>query len=158
MQYNIPIASYFYIIKKAGFFLNLCTMSTCKFVSTLVLLLSAFTACRAQQAGNVPKEIMAKIDPTSKTEPIPGYIYGKFIENLENEDVGNLVDDCLWSEMLDDRKFFYPADLKEKLIPINTREKINQWKPLNNPDAVIMDSINPYIGVHSPKIKIRTNV
>lgn len=94
--------------------------------------------------------LLVKIDATKKTPPISDKLYGMFIENLGNDDVGNLVDDCLWSELLDDRKFFYPVDNDAVLVPKNRKEKINQWTPIGN--AVEMDAKDPYVGKHSPKI------
>lgn len=123
---------------------------------TIILLAITFIGCN-NKANEDSKEIVAKINIKSEKEPISKYLYGQFIENLGNEDVGNLIDDCLWAEMLDDRKFFYPVDLKEELIPINKKQKINQWKPIYNADVVFMDSLNPYVGIHSPKITITSH-
>lgn len=126
-------------------------MPNLKHILILVFGLIAFNGCYAQKAAIEPKPIVAQIKLDSTREPITKYLYGQFIENLGNKDVGNLVDDALWAEMLDDRKFFYPVDLEEKLNPVNTRATINQWKPFNL-NAVVMDSIHPYVGVSSPKI------
>lgn len=115
----------------------------------ILLLVFNFTSCKNIKAS---QEITAKINIEAKGEPISKYIYGMFIENLGNDDVGNLVDDCLWAELLDDRKFFYPVDDKDELIPINKKEKINQWKPVGNLASVVMDSLDSYVGAHSPKI------
>lgn len=96
--------------------------------------------------------LFATINVDETKEPTSKYLFGMFMENLGNDDVGNLVDDCLWAELLDDRKFFYPVDTIEVLTPINRKEKINQWKPLGNSKSVTMDSSNTYVGVHSPKV------
>ncbi|MFV7233970.1 hypothetical protein [Flavobacterium sp. ZB4R12] len=132
-------------------------MSNLKHILILVLGLIAFNGCNAQKKAIKPKQIVAKIKLDSTREPITKYLYGQFIENLGNKDVGNLVDDGLWAEMLDDRKFFYPVDLNEKLNPVNTRATINQWKPTNQ-TAVVMDSIHPYVGVSSPKISTNNEI
>lgn len=79
-----------------------------------------------------------------------------FLENLGNEDVGNIVDDGLWAELLDDRKFFYAVDDKDELIPINRKEKINQWKPVGYSKDILMDSLDSYVGKHSPKIMLNS--
>lgn len=71
------------------------------------------------------------------------------MENLGNEDVGNLSDDCLWSELIDDRKFFYPIDNSEILVPKNRKEAINRWRPIGK---VEMDASDAFVGKHSPKI------
>ena len=132
-------------------------MSNLKHISLLVIGLMAFNWCNAQKRIYEPKSIVAKIKLDSTREPITKYLYGQFIENLGNKDVGNLVDDCLWAEMLDDRKFFYPVDSNDKLSPINTRDNFNQWKPLS-PNTVVMDSLHRYVGASSPKISTNNEV
>ncbi|RZJ68669.1 MAG: alpha-N-arabinofuranosidase [Flavobacterium sp.] len=94
-------------------------------------------------------QLSVKIDASKKGEPIADELYGMFMENLGNDDVGNLVDDCLWSELLDDRKFFYAIDDDEVLVPKNRKQKINQWTPIGK---VEMDKTDAYVGNHSPKI------
>ncbi len=129
-----------------------------KKIAFFIFGLVAFSSGYAQKTIFLPKQIIAKINLDSLKEPITKYHFGQFIENLGNKDVGNLVDDCLWSEMLDDRKFFYPIEISNKeLKPINTRDKFNQWKPLN-PNSVLMDSINQYVGVASPKINTSNDI
>ena len=44
------------------------------------------------------------IDTTKTREPISKYIYGQFIEHF-----GRCIYGGMWSEMLEDRKFFYPV-------------------------------------------------
>ena len=44
------------------------------------------------------------VDTTQTSAPISKYIYGQFIEHL-----GRCIYGGLWSEMLEDRKFFYPV-------------------------------------------------
>lgn len=119
----------------------------------ILLLLAVLTGwlpsvCHAQG-------ISAKIDVTKTRTPITKYHFGQFIENLGNVDVGNLVDDGLWAEILDDRKFFYPVDTITALKPINKRDRVRQWVPLSAADVVRMDSVTPYVGKHSPKITTR---
>lgn len=126
-------------------------MINLKLILIFVLSSITFNFCNAQKTANEQKPIVAEINLDITREPITKYLYGQFIENLGNKDVGNLVDDCLWAEMLDDRKFFYPVDLKNKLSPINTRDNFNKWIPFNQ-NTVVMDSINRYVGAHSPKI------
>ncbi|MGH8287430.1 MAG: hypothetical protein ACREV7_00165 [Steroidobacteraceae bacterium] len=50
-----------------------------------------------------PRPIVARIDTVRAGAPISPYEYGMFIEHI-----GGLVFRSLWSEMLDDRKFYYP--------------------------------------------------
>ncbi len=115
-------------------------------------------SCKQEKKGKAPDELKATIDIQSRAEPISPKIYGMFMEQLGNVDVGDLVDDGLWSELLDDRKFFYPIDLVDQQIPPNKRDTTNQWRPINDPRAVVMDSIKPYAGIRSPKIRTSTKV
>lgn len=131
-------------------------MQNLKYIVFLGGTLSILVGCVNKQSEDVQK-IIARIDINAKREPISKYMYGMFIEPLGNVDVGDLVDDGLWAEMLDDRKFFYPVDLNEELIPINKRDSMNQWTPVHDPKAVVMDSINSYVGIHTPKILANKN-
>lgn len=85
----------------------------------------------------------------SKTyDPINKFVYGQFIENL-----GNWFEGGLWSEMIGDRKFFYPINNSKKLIPRNTRSHIlGRWRPLGPQKFVTMDSTYAFVGKYSPKI------
>lgn len=111
----------------------------------------------AQQLPAV-KKLVANIDISLKKEPISDKLFGMFMENLGNEDVGNITDDCLWAELLDDRKFFYPVDNAVELVPKNRKEAINQWIPVGDPSHVIMDANDVYVGKHSPKILTSVSV
>lgn len=120
----------------------------------LILVVGLLTAggCSKKEVDTKKDQNIAKIYTESKGEPISKYIYGMFIEPLGNVDVGDLIDDGLWAELLDDRKFFYPVDRNDTLVPVNKRNNINQWIPVNDPSMVVMDSVHRYVGVHSPKI------
>lgn len=106
--------------------------------------------CQEKKPNTIKKDLKVLIDISKTSDSISRYLYGMFMENLGNDDVGNLVDDALWAELLDDRKFFYPVN-NDTLNPINRKEKINRWRPIGN---VVMDSTNSYVGIHSPKINI----
>lgn len=109
-------------------------------------------ADKKQSANTSIPPIVANINIQQQKPEITKYHFGQFIENLGNVDVGDLVDDGLWAEMIDDRKFFYPVDTIKSLSPVNKRDHMNQWMPLGKIDAIKMDSINPYVGKHSPKV------
>jgi alpha-L-arabinofuranosidase len=60
----------------------------------------------ATSAGAAPPPDVAVAVDAAKTRPaISKYVYGQFIEHL-----GRCIYGGLWSEMLQDRKFFYPVD------------------------------------------------
>jgi alpha-N-arabinofuranosidase len=46
--------------------------------------------------------ISAVVDSKSTRPPLSKLLYGGFLEHI-----GNLINHSLWSEMLDDRKFYY---------------------------------------------------
>ncbi|HKJ44429.1 MAG TPA: hypothetical protein VJ991_01265 [Balneolales bacterium] len=86
-------------------------------------------------------------------DPINRFVYGQFIENLSNWFEGGL-----WSEMLGDRKFFYPVNNSPKLYPRNSRSGIlGRWRPLGPEQFVTMDSTNAFVGKYSPKIITNNN-
>ena len=118
--------------------------------SPVGLLMSLFFVLTGSLAN--AQGVVANIDVRQTGTPITNYHFGQFIENLGNADVGNLVDDGLWAELLDDRKFFYPVDTITQLTPVNKRDRVRQWVPLGTPATVIMDSSGPYAGVHSPRV------
>ncbi len=128
----------------------------------LVLCLLATQAAVSAQAADVdarytgeertpqpaPAQLKAEIDGSRTGQPITKYIYGQFIEHL-----GNCIDHGLWSEMLDDRKFFYPVDSSERLDPVN-RRRMRRWRPVGPDEFVVMDREHSYVGEHTPVIKL----
>ena len=103
-------------------------------------------------AAPLPETIVATIDTTQVGQPISKYEYGMFIEHL-----GPLIYRSLWSEMLDDRKFYYPISSQEPdaaHAPSARRFQPRQWRPVG-PDAfVVMDKDQPFVGEHSPGIEL----
>jgi len=117
----------------------------CAFVLAAVAVLGV----AAQTAPAPVTQVAMTVDVSRTSEPIHRHVYGHFSELLDN-----WFEKGLWAEMLSDRKFFYPVDSSEKLQPENTRRRFNRWRPVG-PDAfVVMDRRNPYVGEHSPLIKL----
>ena len=110
-------------------------------------------SCSEKQKLPAPAGLKAVIEVQAKKDEISPKMYGMFMEQLGNVDVGDLVDDALWAELLDDRKFFYPVDLNELQSPPNKRDTTNQWIPVGDSKNVMMDSLTPYVGVHSPRVQ-----
>ena len=118
------------------------------------------------------------IDTTRTGEPISPYIYGQFIEHL-----GRCVYGGIWSEMLEDRKFYYPVTGD---APAWSMFKPGQdaaegeghpyellvrspWMIIGDKGAVTMmagnstrawpeesrsPAMNSYVGVHTPRIQL----
>lgn len=92
--------------------------------------------------------LQVEIDGGKTGQPITKYVYGQFIEHL-----GNCIDHGLWSEMVDDRKFFYPVDSSERLSPVN-RRRMARWRPVGPDRFVVMDREHSYVGEQTPLIKL----
>ena len=61
------------------------------------LTLSTFSLAQTQSVN-------ASTDASKTDAPISKYIYGQFLEHN-----GGIINNNTWAEMLDDRKFYYPA-------------------------------------------------
>ena len=102
-----------------------------------------------------PSPLVATVDATQVKEPISKYMYGMFIEHI-----GNLINHSLWSEMLDDRKFYFPIDSKPEAQPagaanaIRQRMQYKKWRPVGPSESITMDSTHAFVGEHSPEIKL----
>ena len=73
--------------------------STC----SILLVLAALAA--GAQTAPPGQPVTATVDASKPGPPISPYVYGQFLEHI-----GNLIYSSLWSEMLDDRKFYYPVE------------------------------------------------
>src|ERR1700733_159828 len=72
---------------------------TCSRVAFFIFSLCIFTFIGNAQTQTVS----ATIDASKTTAPISKYVYGQFIEHI-----GGIINNGIWAEMLDDRKFYYP--------------------------------------------------
>ena len=128
-----------------------------KICCSLLLALIALAAGAQTPALNQP--VTATVD-ASKTGPlISPYVYGQFLEHI-----GSLIYSSLWSEMLDDRKFYYPVVSKPAgdtssgqgdFVPGRRRGVgPGRWNPIGPADSVVMDTNHPFVGDHSPLIKL----
>jgi alpha-L-arabinofuranosidase len=114
----------------------------------------ALTVCAAGQTGaTLPKRIDVAIDAAKAGAPISPYLYGQFIEHI-----GDLINRSLWAEMLDDRKFYNDVSSKP---PVQSAgggggrgRAPNSWRPLGPDESVVMDRRTPYVGVHTPLIRL----
>jgi len=109
----------------------------------------------AQQAGQQPAApLVVTIDARQTVRPTSKYEFGMFIEHI-----GPLVYRSLWSEMLDDRKFYFPITPAQPEAQ-NQRPggfpgmQLRKWRPVGSADAVTMDKDQPFVGAHSPRIAL----
>jgi alpha-N-arabinofuranosidase len=111
----------------------------------------AYAQAAAQTSS---KTIVANIDTTRVSEPVSKYEYGMFIEHI-----GSLIYRSLWSEMLDDRKFYFPITSKEP-SPAPDRGggfrgmQLRKWHPVGPDEVVVMDKDQPFVGDQSPRIHL----
>ncbi len=122
----------------------------------IFLLLAAVTAMAQTPPSGQP--VNATVD-ASKTGPaLSPYVYGQFVEHA-----GGLVYNGLWSEMLDDRKFFYPVGPAPAKAPdsgrgpgafFGKRVGPGRWNPIGPPDSVVMDTQSPFVGDHTPLVRL----
>jgi alpha-N-arabinofuranosidase len=108
----------------------------------------------AQQSLPKPAPPLAvSIDARQTMPPTSKYEFGMFIEHL-----GPLVYRSLWSEMLDDRKFYFPItaagpESKGRQTGVPGRQ-LRKWRPLGPGNAVTMDKGQPFVGAQSPRIAL----
>jgi alpha-L-arabinofuranosidase len=110
-------------------------------------------------ASSQTRIVNATIDTTKTGAPISKNIYGQFLEHG-----GDIVNTGVWSEMLVDRKFFYPvATSAPKPPPVMgnaagnprfNRIPTRWWAPIGGDDVVTMDTKAPYTGDHTPLVKL----
>ena len=106
-------------------------------------------AVAAVAVGVNAQDLTMTIDAAGTGEAIHPYVYGQFTELLFN-----LFEKGMWAEMLSDRKFFYPVDSSEELSPPNRKRDFNRWRPVGPDEFVTMDRKSPYVGEHSPVVKL----
>ncbi len=101
-----------------------------------------------------PGRLVVHIDLRETARPISRYEYGMFIENL-----GQLVHVSLWSQLLDDRKFFNPILPRSAEPPRRAHSpfpgmQTRRWHPVGPARFVVMDTHAPFVGTHSPRITL----
>ena len=121
--------------------------------AVMVLSFGCMVATAAQQAApSVPERLTVNIDTQQMAPPVSKYEFGMFIEHI-----GSLIYRSLWSEMLDDRKFYFPITSKEE-TPARRQGfpgmQLRKWRPLGPDEAVIMDKDHPFVGDQSPRIQL----
>jgi alpha-N-arabinofuranosidase len=107
----------------------------------------------AQQTKPVmPDQVTVNIDTAQTAQPVSKYEFGMFIEHI-----GALIYRSLWSEMLDDRKFYFPITSKEEASPqrqVFRGMQLRKWRPVGPDQVVTMDSARPFVGDQSPRIDL----
>jgi alpha-N-arabinofuranosidase len=98
--------------------------------------------------------IAAGIDARNTGHPISNLMFGGFLEHG-----GNLINYSLWSEVLEDRKFYHPVDSKPLPAMKSRRPSpfgtvMRKWNPIGPDQDVTMDKTAPYVGKQSPVVRL----
>jgi len=123
--------------------------------SAAVLSLGCLPAALAQQSTPaVAPQLKVIIDTQQMADPVSKYIFGGFIEHI-----GSTIYRSLWAELLDDRKFYFPISSIDPQTPARAqgnpmRMQLHKWRPVGPDEAVVMDPDHPFVGDHSPKIRL----
>jgi alpha-N-arabinofuranosidase len=101
-----------------------------------------------------PRTVHASIDASKTGSPISKYLYGQFLEHI-----GGIVNNGVWAEMLDDRKFYYPITSHPPAEPPAgptgmRRAPLRRWMPVGPDELVVMDTAAPYVGDHTPMVRL----
>lgn len=116
----------------------------------------------AAQTPSASQPVSVTVDASKAAPPISPYVYGQFIEHA-----GSLIYSSFWSEMLDDRKFYYAVMPKPAEDP-NAGQRApggfgpgrrrnvgpGRWNPIGPVDSVVMDTNRPFVGDHTPLLKL----
>lgn len=123
-------------------------------MKTIAVLLTALCLVAPLHAAE-----QVKLYPAKTGAPISKYIYGQFIEHL-----GRCIYGGLWSEMLEDRKFYYP--ITDVYQPWASREDAywksgqyrhlvaSPWQVIGRSHTVTMDTVQVFVGRHTPVLHI----
>ncbi len=123
----------------------------------VILSLGFIAAAAAQQAEpRVPDRLKVTIDADQTAPPVSKYEFGMFIEHLRT-----LIYRSLWSEMIDDRKFYFPISSNEPEAPAQPQGggpprgmQLRKWRPVGPDEVIVMDKDRPFVGDQSPRIQL----
>jgi alpha-N-arabinofuranosidase len=120
-----------------------------KDISRLGIGLTLFALATSADAQTQP--ITVTIDVGKTRAPITKYVYGQFIEHL-----GGIINNGIWAEMLDDRKFYHPvvSQMQTTNAVSGRRGQLRRWTPIGPDEFVTMDTSHPYVGDHTPLVKL----
>jgi alpha-L-arabinofuranosidase len=120
------------------------------FTAAAVGLGLTFAVAGQQPEPTTPNRIVVNIDTQKTADPVSNYEFGMFIEHI-----GPLIYRSLWSEMLDDRKFYFPiSSAKAEPAtppPTGPSRQLRRWVPVGPDNVVQPDKNQPFVGDQSPR-------
>src|SRR5690242_3018044 len=87
-------------------------VQVCLFAAGALLLVWTGASLARQPEAAAPDPLTVRIDLQRTAAPVSRYLYGGFIEHI-----GTLIYRSLWSEMTDDRKFYFPISSRDTEQP-----------------------------------------
>ncbi len=102
---------------------------------------------RMMASASAEGNIEVAIDASRISEPISPMIFGGYMEPATTR---------VWAEMLTDRKFANPiTNAPEAPVnPVFRRFAGEPWRPMASEETVEMDTVRPFVGAHSPRVKL----
>jgi alpha-N-arabinofuranosidase len=115
--------------------------------------LAAASVSIAGLIGSAPAQsVEADVDAAKTHAPISRYLYGQFVEHI-----GNLINNGLWAEMIDDRKFYSVIPTPQapaERAPGFGRMRARHWTAVGPASGISMDTQHAFVGKHSPRIAL----
>jgi alpha-N-arabinofuranosidase len=122
------------------------------FLTVIILAgISGPTVAASADEASAQKPVVT-IEAGKMGEPISKYIYGQFIEHL-----GRCIYGGIWAEMLEDRKFYYPVPAEGPIWKEHEGARVliaSPWQVVGDKDAVKMSTENPFVGEHTPEVRL----
>jgi alpha-L-arabinofuranosidase len=121
-------------------------------IAATILSLSCSIALAQKPTAPASAPIAVNINVDQTGAPTSKYEFGMFIEHI-----GPLIYRSLWSEMLDDRKFYFPITSAGPEAPKRRGfpgMQLRRWIPVGPAGAVTMDTNHPFVGDQSPRIQL----
>ena len=121
--------------------------------------MSLAMSCAASQGQTTgtqpPAPVTATINVNDTAPSVSKYEFGMFIEHI-----GTLIYRSLWSEILDDRKFYFPITSKPDDEGARREGggfrgmQLRKWRPIGPAGFVVIDKDHPFIGDQSPRVRL----
>jgi alpha-N-arabinofuranosidase len=121
-------------------------------LAVLVLAGISYPAVAASTEEASAQKSVVIIEASKTGEPVSKYIYGQFIEHL-----GRCIYGGIWAEMLEDRKFWHPIPVEGPVWKEHKGARVliaSPWRVVGDKDAVKMSTESPFVGEHTPEIKL----